>query len=74
MCIRDRVITGDITQIDLPAGKTSGLKDAARILRDVAGIGIIKFDEHDVVRHEIVGSIIRAYENFEKRKHTEETK
>ena len=68
------VITGDITQIDLPAGKTSGLKDAARILRDVAGIGIIKFDEHDVVRHEIVGSIIRAYENFEKRKHTEETK
>lgn len=66
------VITGDITQIDLPAGKSSGLKDAARILRDVEGIGIIKFDEHDVVRHEIVGSIIRAYESFEKRRQTEE--
>lgn len=61
------VITGDITQIDLPGGKTSGLKDAARILEDVPGIGVIKFSEHDVVRHEIVGSIIKAYEKFEKK-------
>lgn len=68
------VITGDITQIDLPYGKTSGLKDAAAILRDVQGIGIIQFDEHDVVRHEIVGSIIRAYEKFEKHHKTEEQK
>ena len=60
------VITGDITQIDLPGGKNSGLKNAARILRDVPGIGIIKFSEQDVVRHEIVGSIIKAYEKFEK--------
>ena len=59
------VITGDITQIDLPGGKSSGLKDAARILRDVPGIGVIKFSEQDVVRHEIVGSIIKAYEKFE---------
>lgn len=59
------VITGDITQIDLPGGKSSGLKDAARILRDVPGIGVIKFSEQDVVRHEIVGSIIKAYERFE---------
>ena len=61
------VITGDITQIDLPGGKASGLKDAARILEDVPGIGVIKFSEHDVVRHEIVGSIIKAYEKFEKK-------
>ena len=61
------VITGDITQIDLPGGKNSGLKNAARILRDVPGIGIIKFSEQDVVRHEIVGSIIKAYEKFEKK-------
>lgn len=59
------VITGDITQIDLPGGRSSGLKDAARILREVPGIGVIKFSEQDVVRHEIVGSIIKAYERFE---------
>lgn len=62
------VITGDITQIDLPGGKNSGLKDAARILGNVPGIGVIKFREQDVVRHEIVGSIIKAYERFEKQK------
>ena len=61
------VITGDITQIDLPGGKASGLKDAAKILSNVPGIGVIKFSQHDVVRHEIVGSIIKAYEAFEKR-------
>lgn len=60
------VITGDITQIDLPGCKTSGLKDAAQILSNVPGIGIIKFNKQDVVRHEIVGSIIKAYEVFEK--------
>ncbi|MBR5487968.1 MAG: PhoH family protein [Phascolarctobacterium sp.] len=66
------VITGDITQIDLPGGKTSGLKDASKILKDVPGIGIVKFSGQDVVRHEIVGSIIKAYENFEKRQKAEE--
>lgn len=66
------VITGDITQIDLPGGKTSGLKDASRILKDVPGIGIVKFNDQDVVRHEIVGSIIKAYEKFEKRSQPEE--
>lgn len=65
------VITGDITQIDLPFGKTSGLKDAAKILKDVPGIGIIKFTDQDVVRHEIVGSIIKAYDKFEKAKQME---
>lgn len=68
------VITGDITQIDLPFGKTSGLKDAAKILKDVPGIGIIKFTDQDVVRHEIVGSIIKAYDKFEKVKQMEGTK
>lgn len=62
------VITGDITQIDLPGGKNSGLKDAAKILSNVSGIGVIKFSEQDVVRHEIVGSIIKAYEAFENNK------
>ena len=66
------VITGDITQIDLPGGKTSGLKDASKILKDVPGIGIVKFSGQDVVRHEIVGSIIKAYENFKKRQKAEE--
>lgn len=63
------VITGDITQIDLPNGKMSGLKDAARILQDVPGIGIVSFKQQDVVRHEIVGAIIKAYEAFEKHEH-----
>lgn len=62
------VITGDITQIDLPGGKNSGLKDAAKILSNVSGIGVIKFSEQDVVRHEIVVSIIKAYETFENNK------
>ena len=62
------VITGDVTQIDLPGGKDSGLKDAAKILANVPGIGVIRFDERDVVRHEIVGSVIKAYEAFEKRR------
>ena len=66
------VITGDITQIVLPGGKTSGLKDASKILKDVPGIGIVNFSGQDVVRHEIVGSIIKAYENFEKRQKAEE--
>ncbi len=62
------VITGDVTQIDLPSGKNSGLIDAAKILRNVPGIGVMKFSQQDVVRHEIVGSIIKAYEAFEKSK------
>ncbi|MCQ2380761.1 MAG: PhoH family protein [Acidaminococcaceae bacterium] len=57
------VITGDVTQIDLPSGKLSGLKEAATVLGNVKGISVIKFSEEDVVRHEIVGAIIRAYEH-----------
>ena len=62
------VITGDITQIDLPADKTSGLKEAVRVLRDVEGIGICALTEHDVVRHVMVQRIIKAYEDDEKRR------
>jgi phosphate starvation-inducible PhoH-like protein len=65
------VITGDITQIDLPFGKTSGLIEAERILRDVEGIKLIYFSEKDVVRHKLVQEIIKAYERYEKRNHQE---
>lgn len=61
------VVTGDITQIDLPAGKRSGLKNAIEILRDVEGLAICKLGEQDVVRHELVQRIIKAYDKFERR-------
>ncbi len=57
------VITGDITQIDLPGGVRSGLKDAVRILRDIEGIETVMFSAKDVVRNRLVQDIIRAYEN-----------
>lgn len=56
------VVTGDITQIDLPKGKTSGLQDARRVLGKVKGIGFAYFTEQDVVRHALVQRIIKAYE------------
>ena len=56
------VITGDITQIDLPAGTRSGLKEARHILRDVDGIKFTLFTEKDVVRHRLVQDVITAYE------------
>ena len=55
------VITGDVTQIDLPRGKRSGLIEAQRILRDIPEIGFIIFTEQDVVRHSLVQKIIVAY-------------
>lgn len=59
------VITGDITQIDLPDGRRSGLKDAMRILRNVDDIAQVRFSEKDVVRHRLVQDIIKAYEKNE---------
>jgi phosphate starvation-inducible PhoH-like protein len=56
------VITGDVTQIDLPNDKRSGLVEAIEILTGVEGIGFMEFTEHDIVRHPLVQSIIRAYE------------
>jgi phosphate starvation-inducible PhoH-like protein len=60
------VITGDITQVDLPAHKLSGLVHAKMILEDIRGIKIMKFSEKDVVRHALVKKIIRAYEENRK--------
>lgn len=68
------VITGDITQIDLPDGKKSGLKDALRVLRDVQGIAQHRFTERDVVRHKLVQDIIKAYEKAEKHEEAGERK
>ena len=56
------VITGDVTQIDLPEGKKSGLKEAVRILRGIDDIAVFRFTEKDVVRHRLVQDIIKAYE------------
>jgi phosphate starvation-inducible PhoH-like protein len=56
------VITGDITQIDLPKHQKSGLVEAVRILKDIKGIGVQYFKESDVVRHPLVGRIVKAYE------------
>src|SRR5262249_40625839 len=56
------VITGDITQIDLPTGKRSGLIEALDVCGKIEGIGVVHFGEKDVVRHNLVQQIIRAYE------------
>ena len=58
------VVTGDLTQIDLPAGRRCGLLDAVEILRGVEGISFVQFDERDVVRHSLVQRIVRAYEKY----------
>lgn len=58
------VVNGDITQIDLPPGKRSGLIDALDVLRGVEGISFVQFDERDVVRHNLVQRIVKAYERY----------
>jgi len=58
------VVTGDITQIDLPNPKLSGLVEALKIVREIDGIGIIYFDEKDVVRHKLVQQIVKAYDAY----------
>jgi phosphate starvation-inducible PhoH-like protein len=59
------VITGDVTQVDLPTGKSSGLIEADKILKNIKGICFIYFTEKDVVRHRLVQQIVKAYERFE---------
>jgi len=59
------VVTGDITQIDLPAGRLSGLLNAREVLRDIHEIKFVTFDERDVVRHSLVQKIIKAYEKHQ---------
>ena len=68
------VITGDITQIDLPADKTSGLREAMRVLKGVEGIAVMRLNEADVVRHVIVQRIIKAYEEDENRREKKDKK
>jgi phosphate starvation-inducible PhoH-like protein len=59
------VVTGDTTQIDLPDGKSSGLKEAMRVLKGVEGVGICELTNADVVRHVMVQRIVEAYEKYE---------
>jgi phosphate starvation-inducible PhoH-like protein len=58
------VVTGDITQIDLPQGKVSGLVESLKVVKGIEGIGTIFFDERDVVRHSLVQQIVKAYEAY----------
>ncbi len=58
------VVTGDVTQIDLPAGRTSGVVQALRVLHGVDGVAIVHFTDRDVVRHPLVQRIVKAYERF----------
>jgi phosphate starvation-inducible PhoH-like protein len=58
------VVTGDITQIDLPTGRTSGLVEAMKVVGAIEGISFIYFDERDVVRHKLVQQIVKAYESY----------
>jgi phosphate starvation-inducible PhoH-like protein len=58
------VITGDITQIDLPTGRTSGLVEAIAVLSGVKGISFVYFDEKDVVRHRLVAAVVKAYDAY----------
>ncbi len=58
------VITGDVTQIDLPSGRTSGLVEAMKVVGHIEGISFVYFDERDVVRHKLVQQIVKAYEAF----------
>lgn len=61
------VVTGDVTQIDLPRGTNSGLNDAITTLREVEGLGIIHFDKEDVIRHPLVSRIVAAYDKKQER-------
>ena len=58
------ILERDVTQIDLPTGKRSGLMDAVEILKGVEGISFVQFNERDVVRHTLVQRIVRAYEKY----------
>jgi phosphate starvation-inducible PhoH-like protein len=58
------VVTGDVTQIDLPQGTRSGLVEVVDVLRGVEGISFVQFDDRDVVRHNLVQKIVKAYERY----------
>ena len=62
----EMIITGDMTQIDLPKNAKSGLVEAIHILNNVEGIGVVNLDRSDIVRHKLVTKIVNAYEEFDK--------
>ena len=61
------VVTGDITQVDLPGGKKSGLVEAVEVLKNMDDIAVVTLTHRDVVRHELVQAIVKAYDKFERR-------
>lgn len=63
------IVTGDMTQIDLPVTQRSGLVQALKILKGVKGISLIELNKHDIVRHKLVTRIVEAYERYEKEQH-----
>ena len=67
------IITGDMTQIDLPKSQKSGLVEALHILNGVEGIGIVELNRKDIVRHKLVTRIVNAYEKFDKEQHKDES-
>ena len=68
------VVTGDVTQVDLPSSQTSGLAQIAEILQHIDAIKFIHFTEQDVVRHALVRAIIKAYDRYEQQEvHTQDT-
>ena len=62
------IITGDLTQIDLPKTVYSGLREASEVLADVKGVSFIYMDEKDIVRHKLVTRIVNAYHEYDKKK------
>ena len=67
------IVTGDLTQIDLPSKQTSGLVQALDILKDVQGIGFIRLNKKDIVRHKLVTRIVEAYDAYDKEKNINTT-
>ena len=67
------IITGDMTQIDLPHSQRSGLIEALHILNKVEGIGVVNLDRSDIVRHKLVTRIVNAYENYDKERNSNES-
>ncbi|MCB1035557.1 MAG: PhoH family protein, partial [Acidobacteria bacterium] len=65
------VINGDVTQVDLPSGRISGLDEACRVLHGVEGIAFQHFDRRDVVRHPLVQKVVNAYEVYERARQAE---
>ena len=68
------IITGDVTQIDLPASVTSGLIQSMQVLKGVKGIGRVEFDKKDIVRHKLVQRIVEAYDKFDHKRKVEKDK